>query len=474
MVTASTPVAPVAGPAPDPPGPRGLLWFGSQGEVRANPMRFYTRLANEYGGIARFFYGRKPTYLISEPDLIREFLVERRELYVKNTRYALLVRAIGNGLLNSDGQTWQEQRTASQPGFSRSRIHAQVGRTVAIATTHVERWERWADTGEPHDIEPDMSVLIQDLIGHSLLGPVFGEIGERFVALVEEIREHWPPTVRTLLGHLRPPPLRQMRHLKGLLDDLDGMIFAAIREQRASGEANDSLLSILARAEVGEGGRGFDDQSLRDQLLTLYFAGFETSASTLTFLLYRLSLQPEIRDRLYGEVAALDGRRPERADLKSLGYTEQCLHETLRIYPPAYNFSRVMLEDTTVGGYRVAKDSMVIVSPYATHRLPRWWPNPEGFDPDRFSEERAAGRSQFAYIPFGAGHRYCIGGPLALVQMKLITAVIAQRYRLDVKPGHPVEPIPGTVMRPEQGMPMLIRAEGSTARAARRQTVPGA
>jgi cytochrome P450 len=134
----------------------------------------------------------------------------------------------------------------------------------------------------------------------------------------------------------------------------------------------------------------------------------------------------------------------------------------------------VMLEDTTVGGYRVAKDSMVIVSPYATHRLPRWWPNPEGFDPGRFSEERAAGRSQFAYIPFGAGHRYCIGGPLALVQMKLITAVIAQRYRLDVKPGHPVEPIPGTVMRPEQGMPMLIRAEGSTARAARRQTVPGA
>ena len=334
---------------------------------------------------------------------------------------------------------------------------------MTIAVENVERWERRADTGEPHDIEPDMSVLIQDLIGHSLLGPVFGEIGERFVALVEEIREHWPPTVRTLLGHLRPPPLRQMRHLKRLLDDLDGMIFAAIREQRASGEANDSVLRGCAdalqqaRAEVGEGGRGFDDQSLRDQLLTLYFAGFETSASTLTFLLYRLSLQPEIRDRLYGEVAALDGRRPERADLESLGYTEQCLHETLRIYPPAYNFSRVMLEDTTVGGYRVAKDSMVIVSPYATHRLPRWWPNPEGFDPDRFSEERAAGRSQFAYIPFGAGHRYCIGGPLALVQMKLITAVIAQRYRLDVKPGHPVEPIPGTVMRPEQGMPMLIR-----------------
>ncbi len=151
---------------------------------------------------------------------------------------------------------------------------------------------------------------------------------------------------------------------------------------------------------------------------------------------------------------------PEKADLKALGYTEQCLHETLRIYPPAYNFSRVMLEDTTVGGYRVAKGCMVIVSPYATHRLPGVWRNPEGFDPERFSEERAEGRSQFAYIPFGAGHRYCIGGPLALVQMKLITAVIAQRYLLDAKPGHPVEPIPGTVMRPEQGMPMLIQKGG--------------
>ncbi len=457
MVTAPTSVAPTAGPAPDPPGPKGMPWFGSQGEVRANPMRFYTRMANEYGGIVRFFYGRKPTYLISEPELIREFLVERRDLYVKNTRYSLLVRAIGNGLLNSDGQTWQEQRTASQPGFSRSRIHSQVDRTVAIATQHVERWERWADTAEPHDIEPDMSVLIQELIGQSLLGPVFGEISERFVELVEEIREYWPPTVRTLLGHLKPPPIRRIRHLKGLLDELDEMVFAAIRKQRESGAVNDSLLSILARAEVDEEGRRFDEQSLRDQLLTLYFAGFETSASTLTFMLYRLSLQPGIRDRLYAEVAELGGREPEQADLKALGYTEQCLHETLRVYPPAYNFSRVMLEDTTVGGYRVAKDCMVIISPYATHRLPKVWPNPEGFDPDRFSEEQAKGRSQFAYIPFGAGHRYCIGGPLALVQMKLITAVIAQRYRLDAKPGHPVEPIPGTVMRPERGMPVLIR-----------------
>ena len=457
MVTASTPVAPAAAQAPDPPGPKGMPWFGSLGEIRENPMRFYTRLANEYGGIVRFFYGRKPTYLISEPELIREFLVERRDLYVKNTRYSLLVRAIGTGLLNADGRQWQEQRTASQPGFSRSRIHAQVGRTVEIATRHIDRWEKWADTGEAHDIEPDMSMLIQDLIGHSLLGPVWNEIGERFVDLVEEIREHWPPTLRTLLGHLKPPPLRRIRHLKGLLDDLDAIVFAAIREQRASGEANDSLLSILARAEVDGEGRKFDEQSLRDQLLTLYFAGFETSASTLTFMLYRLSMQPEIRDRLYAEVAALGGRAPEKPDLKSLGYTEQCLNETLRIYPPAYNFSRVMLEDTTVGGYKVAKGCMVIVSPYATHRLPEVWRNPEGFDPERFSEERAEGRSQFAYIPFGAGHRYCIGGPLALVQMKLITAVIAQRYQLDAKPGHPVEPIPGTVMRPERGMPMLIR-----------------
>ncbi|MFQ5351090.1 MAG: cytochrome P450, partial [Thermoanaerobaculia bacterium] len=163
MVTAPTSVAPAAAQAPDPPGPRGMPWFGSLAEIRANPMRFYTRLANEYGGIVRFFYGRKPTYLISEPELIREFLVERRDLYVKNTRYALLVRAIGKGLLNSDGRTWQEQRTASQPGFSRSRIHAQVGRTVEIASKHIQRWEQWADTGEPHDIEPDMSVLIQAL-----------------------------------------------------------------------------------------------------------------------------------------------------------------------------------------------------------------------------------------------------------------------------------------------------------------------
>ncbi len=457
MVTLPTSAAPVAADAPDPPGPRGLPWFGSLGEVRANPMRFYTRLALEYGGIARFFYGRKATYLVSEPELIREFLVDRRELYVKNKRYPLLRQAIGNGLLHSEGQTWQEQRQASQPGFSRSRIHGQVRRTVEVATEHVERWRAHAGTGEAHDVEPDFSVLIQWLIGLSLLGPGFRAIGDRFTELVEGIREHWPEPPRGLLGDWKPPPVRRIRRLKAILAELDELIFAAIRAQRDSGEENDSLLSVLARARVGEEGRSFTDQELRDQLLTLYHAGFETSASTLTFLFYRLSLQPEIRERLIAEVAGVVGdRAATRDDLASLVYTEQCLNEALRIYPPAYNFTRVMLEDTTVGGYRVARDCMVIVSPYATHRLPGLWPNPEGFDPERFTPERSAGRSQFAFIPFGAGHRYCIGGPLAMVQMKLIVAVVCQRFRLDLLAGHPVEPVPGTVMRPSHGMPMLV------------------
>lgn len=425
-------------------------------------MLFFTDISREYGGIVRYLYGRKPTYLVSDPDLIKEFLVDHHADYVKNKRYSELDRAIGTGLLTSEGETWRQQRRATQDALSRRLIRSQVPATAEIVSEHLDEWKSVAEQQTVRDIEPDLTLVVEYLIGHWVFGADFrGKFGARFTDLIGSMRSNWPKPPRHLLA-FKLPQLRKIRRLKSALAEMDDIVFAAIHRQRELATEDSSLLSALAHAKVGERERSFSDRELRDQLLTLFLAGFETSASLLTFLFYRLSLQPEIRERLFSEIdTVLAGRPPVAEDLPKLEYTEWCLNETLRIYPPAYNLTRVALTDHTIGGYRIPADSMVGVSPYATHRLPDVWPNPEGFDPERFSPERSEGRSPFAFLGFGAGHRYCVGAPLAQMQTKVITALICQRFQLDVQPGYTVEPAPGTIMRPAAGMPMTIRPRES-------------
>lgn len=442
----------------DPPGPKGLPWFGSIGELRRNPMLFFTDISRRYGGIVRYRYGRKPTYLISDPDLIKEFLVDHHADYVKNRRYAVLERTIGNGLLTSEGELWKRQRRATQDGLNRRLIKSQVPATVELVTEQLDRWDSIAGQATVHDIEPDVTLIVEYLIGCWVFGPRFrSDFGARFTSLIGSLRDNWPEQPKRLI-ELKLPPVRRIRRLKQTLAEIEDVVFAFIRRQREEDTEDFSLLSSLANARFGDTGEGFTDRELRDQLLTLFLAGFETSASLLTFLFYRLSLQPEVRRRLLDEVdSVLEGRRPSADDLPKLEYTEWCLNETLRLYPPAYNFTRIALTDHTIGGYRIPENSMVIVSPYATHRLPGPWPNPEGFDPERFSPEQCEGRSPFAFIPFGAGHRFCVGASLAQMQTKVITALVCQRFELDVQAGFTAEPTPGTVMRPAGGMPMIIQ-----------------
>jgi cytochrome P450 len=443
---------------PDPPGPAGLPFFGSRGDLRRNPMLFFNDIAQRYGGIVRFFYGRKPTFLVADPALIKELLVDRRTNYVKNRRYAVLQRAIGIGLLTSEGETWKEQRRATQDGLAKQTIREQVPWTVEVIAEHLERWRSLAGSGRIVDVEESLTLIVEDLIGCWVFGPRFrGDLGKRFTELVTTMRANWPKQPRRLI-ELRLPNPAQTRRLRRAFAGIDKLIYDAIRRQRENDTVDYSLLSSLANARVGSVKRRFSDRELRDQLLTLFHAGFETSASQLTFLFYRLSLQPEIRLQLFDEIGEIIGDRPPTADdLPRLEYTEWCLDESLRLYPPAYNFTRVALADDSLGGFHIPANSMVIVSPYATHRLPGVWPNPEGFDPERFAPENVAGRSPFAFIPFGAGHRFCVGAPLAQVQTKLVTAMVCQRYELDVAPGYVAEPAPGTVMRPAAGMPMTIR-----------------
>ena len=440
----------------DPPGPKGVPWFGSMGEVRRNPMHFYARTALEYGGISRFYYGRKATYLVADPELIREMVVEKAKHYVKNRRYKQIREAIGDGLLHTEGEEWKQQRRATQAALGRRPVADQVAPMVDLIDRLLGSWDPYLDTGEEVNVESNLTAISENLIGMWVLGPAFDDCGRQFVALVDDLRDYWPPPPRNVLAFLKPPHLANLHRLKKAVKDIDELVFEAIRTQRKSKSEDFSLLSRLAHAEFDDR-PPFSDRELRDQLMTLFHAGFETSASVMTFFFYRLSIQPEVRARLYKETEEVLGeRRPTAEDLNRLQYTEQCVQEALRIYPPAYNFTRIAIQDTSIGDYRIPAGAMVIVAPYATHRLPEVWPNPEGFDLDRFSAERSAGRHACAFIPFGAGHRLCVGAYLAMVQSKLLTARICQRFVLDLAPDHPVYGKSGTVMRPAHGMMMTV------------------
>jgi cytochrome P450 len=206
-------------------------------------------------------------------------------------------------------------------------------------------------------------------------------------------------------------------------------------------------------------GDEFDDRSLRDQLLTVFFAGHETSATSLSWIHYLLDRHPDARAKLRAEVErVLGGRVPTSADLDALPYTEQVINETLRLYSPIHSISRVALADDVLGGYDIPAGATIYVSLYATHRLKALWPEPDRFDPERFTPGNIEGRPRFAFIPFAAGHRNCVGASVAVVELKLAVAMIAQRYELSLAPGQRVEGAAGTTMHPRYGMNMLIRA----------------
>lgn len=442
----------------EPPGPKGVPYFGCVGEMRRNPMRFFTKVAQTYGGIARIpLMTGSHVYLVSEPALLHELLVANRDKYMKNVRYRQAQDLVGLGLLLSEGDSWKRQRLSAQPGFNPGYVYNQIGWMAEATERFLAGWEARVDTGKAFDVEPHFFRLAQLLAGEMILGPHFREIADRFCRHAVAIRQNWPMPPRGILSFLRPPPLIRLARLQKELAGLNALIYAFLDERRRHDFEDSGIIMLLARASA-ETGEVFDDRELRDQIMTLFFAGHETSATALCWLHYLLSRYPEARNRLQREVDEVIGtRRPAAEDIQKLSYTEQVINEALRLYSPIHSISRVATEDNTIGGYHIRKGSTVVVWMYATHRLPHYWLDPERFDPERFALRRQAERPRFSFLPFAVGHRNCIGGSMAMIEIKMIVACIARRYRLDVMIGHPVEPQPGTTMYPRYGMKMTLK-----------------
>jgi cytochrome P450 len=440
-----------------PPGPKGLPVIGCLIPFLKNPMAAITRIARIYGGLARVPIRGKYLYVLSDPEMLKEMLVAHRAKYMKNIRYRHFQALVGQGLLLSEAADWRRQRVITQPAFKPEAIDHSVAWMGARIDRFLDRWNGYADRGETFDVEPEFNRLAQLLSGRYLLGEPFDEIADEFCEIAAAVKKNWPQAPRNLVSAFIPHSKALLARFDAAIAALDICLLGFIQRHRATDFEGCGVLKRIVASSRAEG-KEFDDKSLRDQVSTLFFAGHETSATGLCWIHWALSRHPLIRARVRDEVVSLLGSRlADASEVHKLQYTSQVIDESLRLHSPIHSISRVAMEDDTLGGFHIPKGTTVAISMYAIHRQAHLYPDPEIFDPARFAPEAVERRHRFAYLPFAAGHRNCIGAGQALVELRLIVARIAQRFELDLAPGHKVEPAPGTTMFPRYGMKMRIR-----------------
>lgn len=437
---------------------------------RRDPIAFLQRARAAQGPLATFRFGPQPVVLVSSPEGVKDILVTHARKFTKGLGLRRAKRLLGEGLLTSEGEFHRRQRRLAQPAFHRDRINAYGQLMVDHGARARDRWVAGAET----DVAEDMMRLTLAIVGKTLFGADVeseaGEIGEALTDAMELFRSATLPFA-DLLYRLPLPMTRRLHRAKSRLD---GTIYRIIRERRESGEDRGDLLSMLLMATDTEGdggdGRGMTDLNLRDEAITLFLAGHETTANALTWTWYLLSQHPEVEARFHQEVdTVLGGRLPTTEDLSKLPYTRMVMSESMRLYPPAWLLGRLAQERHEAvgqGGERlvVQPGTLVLMSQYLMHRDPAVFPDPERFDPDRFDPARKAERPLFSYFPFGGGPRVCIGESFAWMEGVLLLATIAQRWRFRLVPGHRVALQPLVTLRPRYGMRMVPEARDEAPR----------
>jgi cytochrome P450 len=413
-------------------------------------------LTERYGDLVYFEFGPQPMFLVNNPDYIRDVLVTHNRKFMKGEGLQRAKRLLGEGLLTSEGEFHLRQRRLAQPAFHRQRIAGYAATMVEYADRACDRWQ----AGETRDVAREMMRLTLAIAGKTLFDAnVEGEADEIGKALTTTFDLFNTLTLpfRQLLERL---PLPASKRFLKARERLDATIYRIINERRASGEDRGDLLSMLIAARDEEGdGSGMTDEQLRDEAMTIFLAGHETTANALTWTWYLLSQHPEIEARFHAEVdEALKGALPTAEDFPRLRYTEMVFAEVMRLYPPAWVIGRRALGDHQIDGYKIPARSILLISPYVTHHDARFYPDPFRFDPERWTPEARESRPKFSYFPFGGGPRVCIGESFAWMEGALVLATIARRFRMRLAPGHPVEMRPLVTLRPKHGMRMILES----------------
>jgi cytochrome P450 len=443
-----------------PPGPRGYPFLGVLPQLRSDPIHTFLDAADRYGDVVHLKAGPYHGFLLSDPADIKHVLQDNARNYHKSPLYDRVRDGLGNGLLTSEDSFWLRQRRLAQPAFHRQRLIAMADAMADCTEQMLEQWERTASVEGTIDVVAEMMALTQAIIVRTMfstdLGATAGIVNRTWPIINRRIGEtFWSTKLETRL------PLPANRRFGRALRELEEVVYRIIADRRRTRRDEPDLLSMFLSARDEETGTGMTDRQLRDEVMTMLLAGHETTSLALSWTYYLLSRHPEIERRVEDEVDRLIGaRRPAFADVDRLICTRRVLDESLRLYPPAWGFSRLALGDDEVGGYRVPKGSIVFLIPFVVHRRPKLWPDPDRFDPDRFAPERDAERPRFAYIPFGGGPRGCIGNQFAMVEAQLIVAAIAQRYRIELLPGQDIRPEPLITLRPTPGIRARLTKRG--------------
>jgi cytochrome P450 len=443
------------------PGPRGYPLVGIIPQLARNPFQFMVEAARTHGGIVRLNIGPTNVYLVSDPDYIKHILVDHHTNYWKGPILRGLKLIIGDGLFTSDGALWQRQRRLMSPSFHRQRLGRMVTTMTDVIANHMSRWSESIEHGKPLDLLEEMvpiniNILLKTIFGTSISYEAAWVIREAS----DVIFHHSEKLVFSFFVPMSIPRPGH-RRFKAALAVVNTLVDKIIAERRHNLADSDDLLSTLLQARDEASGTAMDDQQVRDEVMSLFLAGYESTAAALAWAWYLLSQHPAVEQKLQRELAdVLGGRTPTFADMPKLNYTRMVIDETLRLYPPFPTFFRTSYASDRLGDYQLPPNSALIISPYVTHRNPAYWDNPEVFDPERFEAHRVGERRSDAYYPFGLGQRLCIGSSLSLLEQQLILAMVAQKYRRELVTEYVLEPYYDIALRPRYGVPMILTPQG--------------
>ncbi len=417
----------------------------------------YLRLAAKHGDVVRLPITRQPLFLVNHPDLIKDIFVTRQKQFKKGRGLERIKKLLGEGLLTSEDPYHLRQRRLIQPAFHRQRINAYAEEMTRYAA---QASAKWTD-GETRDMAEEMLHLALAIVGKTLFNAeVEGEAGEIGDALTEVIAL-FHTLMLPMADLLERLPLPAVRRFARARARLDATIYRLIDQHRASGGDRGDLLSMLLLSEDEDDGKRMTDLQVRDEALTIFLAGHETTANALVWTWYLLSQNPDAEAKLHAELdSALAGRTPSLDDLPNLPYTRRVLAEALRMYSPAWVIGRRVLSDYTLdtehGGYMLRRGDIVLMAQAVMHYDPRFWAQPEQFDPDRWTPDAEAQRPKFAYFPFGGGPRVCIGEQFAWMEQMLLLATLGQSWQMRLAPGQAVATQPIITLRPRFGMRMVL------------------
>ena len=440
-------------------------------EIQRDPLGAFERMAATGGAVVEVHTGLRPFYLLTDPELVKELLTTPTDAFVKSPILRRTRVVLGEGLLTSEGPIHRRHRRLLLPAFHHTRLRAYADTMVHLTRQATKQWH----DGEVFALDREMMRLTLDIAAQALFGAHVGlavvRIGRALETTMRVFRRRMMNPLSDLLLQLPLPETFRLRRARA---DLDRVVYGIIQSRRAeqqAGRRRTDLLTLLLETRDEDTGEGLTDAEIRDEVMTLLLAGHETTANALTWMWTLLAQHPTAEARLHAEVdAVLGGRRATFDDVRDLPFTRQVFSEALRLYPPAWAVSRQAVRDTVLGGHRIPAGSILTVSPYLLHHDERLWANPDAFAPDRFAPETDIKRHKFAFVPFSAGPRGCIGEQFAWTEGVLVAATIAQRWRLARADDDPIPLHPSVTLRPARPIPVIAhrreRAPQHTDRAA--------